>query len=445
MAIITCARCGVRTRPGRRCPSCSVFLCGTCARKGVCPADGQVLQKPKKLWVFLLGLGLAFVGFSLFAFSFEWQSYERASIPTTPIAALAPGTTVKLNGTIEAATMVVIDLQGSGDNHHWVLTPFRLGDASGSISVDVTDVQGSTSFWVIERGRHNDDWWVGDAASIIGRVASFPNGTRYVVANFIARTPVGFAGSGLASIFFASTAAVSGIPGAAGFVRARRNGALHERNSGAYRGKVEHWRSCGECGELLGLGTEICPSCNAPQRQPSRAIESLPTLRFVTAFRLLSRSERVAALTFTFVLPPILTGVFLWIAYMIGLARSLQPVLLLLPISAIVFPLVFGPRFLAPQRITLGPYEIDSGRAMRHESVLAREVDRVLTIRRGVREVHFLITRGDLSLGFGPGLTPADFEASRTWIRNLAGALGVRYQENLSFTEAISFMSRRAS
>jgi len=137
--------------------------------------------------------------------------------------------------------------------------------------------------------------------------------------------------------------------------------------------------------------------------------------------------------------------VFLWIAYMIGLARSLQPVLLLLPISAIVFPLVFGPRFLAPQRITLGPHEIDSGRAMRHESVLAREVDRVLTIRKGVREVHFLITRGDLSLGFGPGLTAADFEASRTWIRNLAGALGVRYQENLSFTEAISFMSRRGS
>lgn len=443
MPTITCARCAVCTSPGRYCLSCEVFLCGACARKGKCPADGRDLRKTTGLWMFLFILGAAFFGFAAFGLAFELQSYERAGIPTTAIADLVPKTMGKINGTIEASSPVAIEPRGSGDDHYWVLIPFNLTDATGSVYVDVTQVQGSTSFWVIERGRHGGDWWDGDAASIIGDVTVFSNGTTYIVARFVSWTPDGFAGNGVPPMVFASVATAAAIPGTIGLVRFRRRLASHRSNFATYLARVQDWRACGECRELVTSDAKTCPSCNATVPRPSRALESLPTLQLVSAFGQLSRKERAAAVALAIVLPPILGAAFLWIAHGIGLERSLQPALLLLPIFAIIMPLVTVPRFFVPHRITLSPERIVS-RRMRHDSVLAGEIDCALTIRKGSRQAHMLITRGEQVLGFGPGLAPADFEASRAWIRNLAEALGIRYRENVTLAEAILFIRHRA-
>jgi len=443
MQALTCARCGVRIQPGRYCPSCSVLLCGACARESKCPADGRDLRKLRGSGVFLLVLGVALYGFALFSVTLELQSYERASFPTTSIANVVSGTTVKISGTIEASGLVAIELRGSGNDHYWAVEPFNLTDGTGSLYVDVTQVQGSTSFWVIGRGLHGDDWWDGDAASIIGHVAVFPNATTYIVAQFIARTPNGFAGSGFPSLLFASVATVAVIGGSIGFVRFRHSLSRHRQGSATYMAKVQDWRACGECGELVSLEAQNCPSCKEIIPRVSRSLSELPTLQLATKFGQRSLRERVAVIVLGVILPTFLGAVFLGIIRVIGLERSLQPSLLLLPIFAIVSAIVFASRFFFPTRIKLSPELIVCRKVLRNVSILTREVDRILTIQKGNRQAHLFITRGDQTVGFGPGMAQADFEASRAWIRILAEATGNRYRENVPLAEALSFLRQR--
>lgn len=397
------------------------------------------MKPPRSVWVFLVVIAVAFLAFGLFGYILDLGEIERAEIPTTPIGDLTPGTQAKVFGTIDAQDQVVIDLRGSGDDHYWVPIPFNLTDGTGSVRVEVGPLVHSSSFRVIRRGPHDGDWWSGDTASVIGEV-KWANDTVYIVGEYVARTPRDFYRIGMGTIGFLLPGLASLILANPFYASRNRRIKLHRDKADDYEFKAGPWRPCSDCGEPLDPGFDVCPECGLVVRIPSKDMGSLPTLELRTSFADLPSKERAFALGLGVIIPALFVALSIWLAFFSGLSGGVC--LLAVSIVALPFAIVVVPKFMFTQKITLGPERIESLKGLSRDAIETEEIDRLLTVRKSGKTAHSLVTRGDLAVVFGPGLSEADLEAAGQWIGDLSEALGVVYHDDISLEDAVPILRR---
>ena len=449
---IHCARCGATIRVSRPrirwCPTCGVFLCESCSRASHGDGERHRLRRNLGILVLLfLVFGLLFAPITAYVYALDQQDLAKANLPVTAIRDLVVGSIAKINGTIEAPTQVVLNLVGIGDSASWRPSPFNVSDSTGPVAVDATPLNGSSSYRVIERGLHDDDWWNGDPISVIGEVRARPNGTAYVVAQYIARSPTlfyrpSFATPILAAFGIGALAATAVI----GYVNVRRK-TLHRQNEPQFPFKIHAADVCRDCGAALPEGTLFCPSCGRPTGMKARpsatgtggTTVSLPTLRLERRFSERSPAERAGVILFGIFLPAVLLVAGAWLALgPYGLGRAT----LYLLIFGVVIAGVVGRDYLTRETVVLSPDRIETRRPWKTVVVDPAEVDLVLTMHRKRRSVHMLLTRGDEFVGFGPGVSPQDFEKGREWLRGFAAQRGLEYKD-VDVREAIQLIYRR--
>ncbi len=438
------------SRPGIRwCATCGVFLCESCSRASHGYGEPHRLRKNRStLILFFVLFAVTFSPIAAYTYSLDQQDLTRANIPVTAVRDLVVGSVVKINGTIEAPTQVVIELVvGSGDSESWRPSPFNVSDSTGAVAVDATPLSGSSSYRVIERGLHDDDWWNGDPISVIGEVRARPNGTAYVVAQYIARSPALFYRASyvtptLAAMGFAGIAATALLA----YGSARRKG-LHRQNESQFPFKIHAADVCRDCGAALPEGTPRCPSCGRPTGMAARTSEmgvggrtlSLPTLRLERRFSERSAAERAGVVVFGLLLPAVLLIAGAWLALSpYGLGRAT----LYLLIFGVVIAGVVGKDYLARETVVLSPDRIETRKLGKTIVVDPREVDLVMTMHRKRRSVHMMATRGGEFVGFGPGVSRQDFERGREWLQSFAAQRGLQYKD-VDVREAIQLMYRR--
>ncbi|TLZ61887.1 MAG: hypothetical protein E6K13_06440 [Methanobacteriota archaeon] len=93
--------------------------------------------------------------------------------------------------------------------------------------------------------------------------------------------------------------------------------------------------------------------------------------------------------------------------------------------------------YFGQQTIILSPHVIKSKRLITRTKVATPAVDRVLTISRENEVMHGIMTRTGPAIFFGEGLSQADIDKARVWLRDLAACLGLRYHEGLKTPEEI--------
>jgi len=439
-----CARCGVHlTSLAKWCPSCKVFLCSACTSKRPCPAGIHATRKPSGLWLFpaLMALALAFL--SVVGFIIESEDAQRAAIPVTTIESLDPGKMAKISGTIQSTRQVVIDLQGSGDYEHYYLVPFNVTDETGSVFINIDLIYGTSNRRVIQRGLHDDDWWSGDPISVIGDVRTFPNGSVYMVARYIARTPESFQASSflLPAVLIGTVVCVSAVVPSYFMVIRRRK--LHRNNSRVYPYRVTDWDACGNCGELKKPGVRECPECGWPGTWSSSKVASLPALELGTRFSDLALDQRVGSIFFGIIFPLVAVIATAWFLTIPGFIWG--TLCLAVPIFGVVSAAVFIPRYFFRKRILLSNERIELSKPFGKLSIPAKEIDMMLNVHKGGKQIHVFFSRGGRVIGFGPGVSHEDFERGRGWIRDFSQATGIRFWENVSVQEMIRIIGRKES
>lgn len=397
------------------------------------------MKPPRSVWVFLVVLAVAFLAFGLFGYVLDLEEIERAEIPTTPIDELTPGTHAKIFGTIDAPDQVVIDLRGSGDDRYWVPIPFNLTDGTGSVHVEVGPLVHSSSFRVIRRGSHDGDWWSGDTASVIGEV-KWTDDTVYIVGEYVARTPRDFYRIDIGTIGFSLVGLASLVLANPFYASRNYRIKLHQDKADDYELKVGPGRPCSNCGELLDSGIGGCPECGSVTRMPSKELGSLPTLELRTSFANLPTTERAFALGLGVIIPALLVALSIWLAFLSGVSGGVC--LLAVSIAGLPFAIVVIPRFMFTQKIALGPERVESRKGFSRDAIETEEIDRLMTIRKGGKTAHSLVTRGDLAVVFGPGLSEADLEGAGQWIGELSEALGIIYHSDISLEDAEPILRR---
>src|SRR2546428_3548010 len=450
-----CARCDATIslrRPGIRwCPACGVFLCESCSRSNHAGGATHRLHRSGSMLILLfLLIGITFAPIAGVVYAVEQQDLARANIPVTSISNLVPGTLAKINGTVASPSQVVIRLVGSGSGAYWLPSPFNVSDPTGIVFVDPTPLAGSSSYRVIETGVHDDAWRNGDPISVIGSVRAAANGTPYVIAQYIARSPTLFYRPGFETPLTATIAA-AGIAGTvvSGYSNRRRT-ALHRRNAPAFHVKVREADVCRDCGAPLPEGTEKCPSCGgatgmtgrSPDVRPGGGAGILPVLRLERRFSERSPAEKGAVVGFGLVLPALLLLFGAWLLLTAPLGIGLTPVYLF--IFGVVMAGVFAKDYFTAETAVLSPERIETRGLWKTRVVDPNEVDLVLTIHRRKRSAHVLITRGDEFVGFGPGTSREDFERAREWLKAFASQRGLDYRD-VDVREAVQLMAHRKS
>lgn len=167
-------------------------------------------------------------------------------------------------------------------------------------------------------------------------------------------------------------------------------------------------------------------------------LESLRTLRFRVPFSRRTATERAATVVGVFIIPPVALALSYGLLASSGFAFE----------TFSIFPGIVGiatavsfAGFLIPDQILLSPSRVEE-RKIRRVAIDPARVDRLMTVRRGKKRVHFLAV-GQRLVGFGPGLSPEEFEAARDWMRRLGAILGVAYQEDVSMMDAVRMFQRR--
>ncbi len=450
--LVTCPRCGTTTRrsSARFCNRCRVFLCPACTRKKQCPSKdpSHRPRTPRLTIAWLFGVLLAIPMLSIGALVYWTDGVDRgyAEMPVTAVAALAPGTTAKVNGTMESSAVPVIHWTGTTRSGHWVVGPFNVTDPTGSIPIDTSRIDGEDSKRILQSGIHVEgEWWPGDPVSVVGDVVIDRTGNLSLVATRVARTPTSFSRPSDALLVFVATGGAGGAIAVVSLWTRARLRRDHEANAPAYPYRLTDWRVCANCGDRVPSAEPHCPACGAATlRDPVRSppFDRLPALDLGTHFSKLPLTERAATVFFTVVFPIPLLALAIWLALLPGF--QFQTGWLMIVLLAVIFPAVFGSRFLARTRVLLGPGAAEQRAFRSGGRVATNEIDRAMTVRHGARVVHFVFNRGGLFVAFGPGLQPADMEAARQWVRSLAELAGVPYREANSLQEAVVLLERDA-
>ena len=168
-------------------------------------------------------------------------------------------------------------------------------------------------------------------------------------------------------------------------------------------------------------------------------LDALPPLRFRTAFSNLEPSVRGATIAACTVVPAALIGLFLWL--LPGRDIFDDRLLWLLLISAVVTPAVFGTTF-AHHTLTLTPAEIDYKELRKRRRVATRDVALIATIRHPRRVIFVVLGRAGEGVVFGPGLTKAEQEATKSWLQSLSASVGVEFRQDVPLQEAMTIFSR---
>ena len=448
-ATIRCARCDaefdLRRTQNRWCPDCRVFLCASCAVPSHTPDKSHRTRRKNRLAFWVFGFAaILFLGFLAQAWSLDREDFARGLIPVTRIDQLLPGAIVKINGTIASGVTVAIDEVGSGNSRHWNLVPFNLTDQTGSVFVLVGHLQGSRSYREIQTGIHDHDWWGGDPAAIIGDVQSNVPGIVYIVGRYIARSPTSFYRPD-PTVFWAlalASAAEGTLSGLSFFSDLRRR-RLHQKNSPAFPHKVVGWPRCRNCGDYVSPADGVCTVCNEPISMHPIAespldLTALPTLRMRTSFDNKPRTTRLVTLVLGLGIPFALVIIFVGTVLTSGFLSVPGVVSLTLLIvigSSCLFTFLMS--YFGQQTIILSPHVIKSKRLITRTKVATPAVDRVLTISRENEVMHGIMTRTGPAIFFGEGLSQADIDKARVWLRDLAACLGLRYHEGLKTPEEI--------
>lgn len=451
---LDCARCGSHfyafASDGGWCSTDRLFFCERCGPKGLCPGNHRLRRKVTFALFFAGGLAILFSAVTVVGLYFEYVDLQRAQMPVTLVQDLQVGTIAKIGGTMEAQDSVVIQRVGSGDFAHWELLPFAIRDATGQIIVDVGALQGTDSFRTVQRGRHSANWWAGDEVSVIGEIRPGAGGELSLRAQAIAQTPEGFYNPGVVPFVLVgvSTAGWAGFAVATYIHRRRRR--WHGARSAAYPQRVGAWRPCGECGELMAPDAPDCPACgwsvkalDAPSREWSpENLRALPTVRLLGVFSERAPWTRGLGVVFAFVLPSLMIAAGLWLLMVTGGNLNTASLILLVFGGAMAAFATHG--LLFPRRVLLSPERIEARKRFKHESIHPEEVDRVLTLEKRGDWAHIFATRGGMSLGFGPAISPREFKQAGDWMRRFAEARGIPYWENLTFHDALRLLSWEA-
>jgi len=447
-----CPRCNttMQRSSARFCRPCGVFLCPACTRKKQCPSKDPTHRPrtPRLAQALLMGVILAILMLPIGAYAYSVEAVDRgyAEMAVTAVASLAPSTTAKVNGTMESSAVPVIHWTGTSRNGHWVVGPFNVSDSTGSIRIDTSRIDGEDSKRVLQSGVHaNGEWWPGDPVSVVGDVEFDGSGNLTLVATRLARDPSSFHRPTGAMLLFATTGGIGAVVAAVSFWSGARLRRRHETSALQYPHRLTDWRVCANCGDRVPTAEPHCPACGSAslgERVRDPPFGRLPSLDLGTRFRQLSFAERAATFGFAVVLPIPLLAFAIWLALLPGF--QFQTGWFMLVFLAVIFPGVFGLQFLARKRVLLGPEGAEQRSLRRGGRVATNEIDRAMTVRHGSRVVHFLFNRGGRFVGFGPGLNPADMEAARRWVRDLAELAGVPYREANSLQEALVMMQRDA-
>lgn len=169
-------------------------------------------------------------------------------------------------------------------------------------------------------------------------------------------------------------------------------------------------------------------------------IESLPALRFRTAFRNYEPYVRAGTLIASILVPAVCIGLFLW--RLPGQDLFDDRVLWLLLIVAVVTPVVFLTSNGIPHTVSLSPAAIEYRELRPKGRIPTRDVTLIASIAHPRRAIFAVLGRGGQSVVFGPGLSPAELDSVRGWLRSLALSLGIEFRENIPLVEAMAIFAR---
>jgi hypothetical protein len=141
-----------------------------------------------------------------------------------------------------------------------------------------------------------------------------------------------------------------------------------------------------------------------------------------------------------FVVPAVCIGLFLWL--LPGRDFFDDRRLWFLLIVAVVSPAVFITSHGVRHTIVLTPAAIEYRELRRRGSVPTREVGLITSIAHPRRVIFAVMGRGGSPVVFGPGLSTAELDSVRAWLRSLSRSLGIESRENIPGAEAMAIFAR---
>ena len=397
--------------------------------------------------MFALLAAIVFAPMTAYLYALDQQDLARAKLPVTAIASLVPGSSTKINGTIEANMQIVIKLVGSGNNAYWLPSPFNVSDRTGRVSIDPSAIRGVSSYRVVQRGLHGDDWWNGDSVSIIGEVRTNESGSIYVAALYVATAPERFS-SGSFDTPVLATLSLTAIVATVILIYINvHQRILHRENAPRFQFKVRSAGICRNCGAGFPAGSDRCPSCGRPTGMTSHLptgggtrFANLPRLQLERRFSQRSVRERAAVVIFGLAVPALLISIGVWL--FVTSPFGIGTISYYLLIFGVVLVVVIGKDYLGAETVVLSSSRIEVRRPWKTQVADPSEVDLVLTMHKKNRAVHCLLTRGDDFVGFGPGISSKDFESAREWLKAFALQRGLEYKE-VEAREALELLANR--